>query len=81
MDVKKLFSGIAVIIDNEVDKQEAPIYKIRTTIVNSNIPVVAYNNIPSSETIDSLRNASFIILDWNFLDNPINDVEDRKSVV
>ena len=27
----------------------------RTTIVNSNIPVVAYNNIPSSETIDSYR--------------------------
>ena len=78
MDVKKLFSGIAVIIDNEVDKQEAPIYKIRTTIVNSNIPVVAYNNIPSSETIDSLRNASFIILDWNFLDNPINDVDEER---
>lgn len=45
MDVKKLFSGIAVIIDNEVDKKDAPIYKIRTAITDSNIPVVTYNDI------------------------------------
>ena len=60
MDVKKLFSGIAVIIDNEVDKKDAPIYKIRTAITDSNIPVVTYNDIPANETIESLRNASFI---------------------
>lgn len=69
MDVKRLFSGIAVIIDNEVDKKETPIYKIRTNIVNSNIPVVAYNNIPSAETVESFKNVSFIILDWNFMDS------------
>ena len=61
MEVKKLFSGIAVIIDNEVDKKETPIYKIRTNIVNSNIPVVAYNSIPSAETVESLKYVSFII--------------------
>jgi hypothetical protein len=68
VDVKNLFSGIAVIIDNEVDKIESPIYKIRCTITNSNIPVVAYDDIPSFETVPSLINASFIILDWDFLD-------------
>ena len=76
MDVKKLFSGIAVIIDNEVDEKETPIYKIRTTITNNNIPVVAYNNIPPNETIESLKNASFIILDWNFLDEPIGEADE-----
>ena len=46
MDVKKLFSGIAVIIDNEVDKKDAPIYKIRTAITDSNIPVaVSYTHL------------------------------------
>lgn len=69
MDVKRLFSGVAVIIDNEVDKKETLIYKIRTNIVNSNIPVVAYNNIPSAETVESFKNVSFIILDWNFMDS------------
>lgn len=73
MDVKELFSGIAVIIDNEVDKKEALIYKIRTSIVNNNIPVVAYDHIPPIQTVKSLRNASFIVLDWNFLDDPIGE--------
>ena len=81
MDVKKLFSGIAVIIDNEVDKKEAPIYKIRTAITNSNIPVVTYNDIPANETIESLRNASFIILDWNFLDDPIAAIDEERMVL
>lgn len=73
MEAKKLFSGIAVIIDNEVDEKETPIYKIRTNIVNSNIPVVAYNSIPSVETVEAFKNVSFIILDWNFLDGSIGE--------
>lgn len=77
MEIKKLFSGIAVIIDNEVEEKDAPIYKIRTNIVNSNIPVVVYNNIPSAETVESLKNVSFIILDWNFLDEPINETDEE----
>ncbi len=81
MEVKKLFSGIAVIIDNEVDKKEAPIYRIRTTINNSNIPIVAYNNIPPNETVNSLKNASFIILDWNFLDDPIGDADEALGAM
>lgn len=81
MDVKKLFSGIAVIIDNEVDKKDAPIYKIRTAITDSNIPVVTYNDIPANETIESLRNASFIILDWNFFDVPIAAIDEERMVL
>jgi len=81
VEVSKLFSGIAVIIDNEVDNQAAPIYKIRSNIVNNHIPVVAYNNIPSTETIDSLRNASFIILDWNFLDFSVDEAGEERGML
>lgn len=73
---KETFSGIAVIIDNEVDEKETPIYKIRKNIVNSNIPVVAYNNIPSAKMVESFKNVSFIILDWNFLDEPICEADE-----
>lgn len=76
MEVRKLFSGIAVIIDNEVDEKETPIYKIRKNIVKSNIPVVAYNNIPSAKIVESFKNVSFIILDWNFLDEPICEADE-----
>lgn len=74
MNVKKLFSGIAVIIDNEIEEKETLIYKIKTTIINSNIPVVTYKDIPPVETVESLKNASFIILDWNFFDDPFGEV-------
>lgn len=76
MEVNKLFSGIAVIIDNEVDEKDTPIYKIRTNIVNNNIPVAVYNNIPSAETVDAFKNVSFIIIDWNFLDEPIGEEDE-----
>ncbi len=77
MEVEKLFAGIAVIIDNEVAKEESLIYKIRTTIANNNIPIVAYEDIPPKEIVTSLKNASFIILDWDFLDFPTSGDADE----
>lgn len=66
MDVEKLFNGIAVIIDDEVNQIETSISKIRNIIINKNIPVAVYDDIPQLEVIPSLSNASFVILDWDF---------------
>lgn len=72
MDVKKLFSGIAVIVDNEIKKKDSIIYKIKTNLVKSNIPVACFEEIPDKSIIESFGNASFIILDWNFFDEDIS---------
>lgn len=72
MDVKKLFSGIAVIVDNEIKKKDSIIYKIKTNLVKSNIPVACFEEIPDKSIIQSFGNASFIILDWNFFDEDIS---------
>lgn len=66
-DIKELFTGIAVIIDNEIDIKSSSIYKIKEEIESSNIPVATYSDIPEQEVISSLSNASFIILDWDFI--------------
>lgn len=71
MDVKKLFSGIAVIVDNEIEKEDSIIYKIKTNLIKSNIPVVCFEEIPDKSIIESFGNASFIILDWNYFDENI----------
>lgn len=71
MDVKKLFSGIAVIVDNEIEKEDSIIYKIKTNLIKSNIPVVCFEEIPDKSIIESFGNASFIILDWNYFDEDI----------
>lgn len=71
MDVKRLFSGIAVIVDNEIKKEDSIIYKIRTNLIKSNIPVACFEEIPDKSIIESFGNASFIILDWNYFDEDI----------
>lgn len=68
MDIKKLFSGIAVIIDNEIEDPTSTIYKIKTNLTRSNIPTACFHSIPNESIIESFGGASFVILDWNFYD-------------
>lgn len=46
MDVEKLFNGIAVIVDNEIEKKSSAIYKIKELIEAKNIPVAVFSEIP-----------------------------------
>jgi hypothetical protein len=66
MDVKKLFNGIVVIIDDEIADEKSQIFKIKKFILDIDIPVATYNEIPSKKVITALANAAFIILDWDF---------------
>lgn len=65
MDVKKLFSGIAVIIDNDIYKTDTPIYKMKQCLINNHIPVSCFEELPPKEMIPAFSNASFIIIDWD----------------
>ena len=66
MEIKELFKGIAVVIDDQVNEKDSSISKIVTFLKTENIPVVAYDEIPSVDVISSLQNASFVILDWEY---------------
>ena len=65
-DVEELFKGIAVIIDDEVNNNESPIFKIRELIEKRNIPVLTYTEVPEVEIIEALSNVAFIVLDWEY---------------
>ena len=43
MDIGKLFNGIAVIVDNEIENKTSAIYKIKELIEAKNIPVAVYS--------------------------------------
>lgn len=66
MEVKELFSGIAVIIDDEIEKQDSSIYRIREILEKGNVPVAVFNSIPHVDVIPSFSSASFVILDWDY---------------
>ncbi len=69
MDVKSLFKGIAVIIDNEIYKEDSAIKEIRSRLEQNNIPVVTYEDIPDTNVIPSFSNAAFVILDWDYFNS------------
>lgn len=66
MEIDKLFKGIAVIIDDEINDSESTIRKIKGFVEEKNILVATYDNIPDIECIPSLANVSFVMLDWEF---------------
>ena len=66
MDIKKLFSGVGIVIDDMLDEVEIPdkIHEIVSSLEEAKMPLVKYNSLPDNETISNLRGASFILLDW-----------------
>lgn len=73
MEVEKLFKGIAVIVDDQINQEDSSINNIRTLIEEKNIPVLPYEDIPNIETVDALTNIAFIILDWEYISTPLQD--------
>lgn len=69
MNIENLFSGIGVVIDDQVFEQEGNTDRI-IAIVNEleekHFPLLKYDNLPSDELIDNLTNVSFLLLDWEF---------------
>lgn len=63
MNYIDLFSGIAVVIDDEIGKKE-DIDAIIKQLKDNNIPYLSYQSIPDTEVYKNFHNVSFILLDW-----------------
>lgn len=62
----ELFHGIAVLIDDEIEKDGATEIKtIRSQIEAAGCHVVTLSQLPKPDSIVNLRDVSFFILDWN----------------
>ncbi len=78
MDVRKLFQGIAVIFDDEINNPTSTISLIKRIIQSKNIPVAVYKEMPRREVIPSLSNASFVILDWDYTNSELDLGDDER---
>jgi len=78
--MKDLFSGIAVVIDDEVNDTTANIGKIINQIESANIPVLKYTAIPSEEVIRHFQNLSFLLLDWRLIKKEVTNEEIKEGV-
>ncbi len=80
MDMKDLFSGIAVVIDDEINDSNANIGNIVKQIESANIPILKYTSLPSEEVIRHFRNLSFLLLDWRLIKEEVTTDEIAEGV-
>ena len=82
MDIKKLFSGSAIIIDDEIKKEGSKdlILKIRNKLKAYHIPILEYEKIPEDEEICNFNNLNFILLDWQLLETPESGIKIPKEL-
>jgi hypothetical protein len=71
LDIKKLFSGIAIIIDDNIKKENSGdlILKIRDQLKKKHIPILEYEDLPDDKEICNFKNINFILLDWYLFEN------------
>lgn len=66
-DIKELFSGIGVVIDEKINEETRTpngIQKIIASLKENHIPLLEYQELPD-ELIKQFHSISFLILDWN----------------
>lgn len=74
MNIKNLLSGIAIIIDDKIKKEDSRdlILKIRNQLKENNISILEYEDIPEDTEICNFKNISFILLDWELFERPVH---------
>ncbi len=73
MDIRKLMSGIGIIIDDEIDQKDANVQKIVDQIEEARIPLLKYSSLLEDDVISHLHSISFLILDWRLIKDEIDD--------
>lgn len=82
MDIKKLFSAPAIIIDEKVKHPNGDLIgRIKDKFIQNSIPIIEFEEIPSNQTIKSLINISFILLDWELFDNALRGTAQAEKII
>ncbi|OAV73569.1 hypothetical protein Barb6_00118 [Bacteroidales bacterium Barb6] len=77
-NVLELFKGVGVIIDDALNpanpRKGDDIWKIKESFEKKNVPLVTYEGLPANETIQNFNSIGFLLLDWDLLGLPEEDV-------
>ncbi len=80
MNIEKLFSGVAVVIDDEVNDSSSNINKIVAQIESAKIPVLKYTSLPEDDIVSHFQNLSFLLLDWRLIKDSVSSEELEEGV-
>ena len=83
MDIKELFKGVAVVIDDKINDTESDdlILKIVEKLEEENIPLLKYDDIPEDSVINHFKNINFVLLDWELFEKPEGEYFDEKPFI
>ena len=80
MDIKGLFNGVAVVIDDEVNDATANISNIIKQIESEKIPILKYTSLPEDDEVAHFQNLSFLLLDWRLIKEEVTTDEITEGV-
>ena len=80
MNIKDLFNGVAVVIDDEINDPMANIGNIVKQIESADIPILKYTELPSEKVIRHFHNLSFLLLDWRLIKEDVTNDEIAEGV-
>jgi len=80
MNIKDLFNGVAVVIDDEINDSKANVGNIVKQIESADIPILKYTELPSEKIIQHFHNLSFLLLDWRLIKEDITNEEIIEGV-
>lgn len=66
MNIQELMAGIAVIIDDEIEKSGTNIQNIVGQLKALNIPYLTYSQTPDNAIVSNFKDISFVVLDWEY---------------
>ncbi|MEI9978516.1 MAG: hypothetical protein WDN23_05860 [Edaphobacter sp.] len=80
MNDEQLFSGIAVVVDDEVEDPKSAIGQICAAIKVQGSHVIPLKVAPTEEQIKTLTGISFFVVDWN-LDESIREMSEQGVTI
>lgn len=80
-DVIQLFSGIGVVIDDEINDERSSIRKVVASFEENHIPFLSYETLPSAEETYNFHSISFVLLDWKWNENVSDEFLLRENIV
>ncbi len=80
MNIKGLFCGVAVVIDDEVNDSRANINKVVAQIESKKIPILKYELLPEDDIVNHFQNLSFLLLDWRLTKGNVSNDDIEEGV-
>ncbi len=77
-DLKELFKGISVVIDDQVNDSNTEIAQLMAALEQEHCHVVKLGSLPDPAATNNLNGASLFILDWNL--HPIDEVQEGVRI-